>query len=214
MHLVRQFCGHRLASLFFSCKVEENHVNLELFCAKIGDLTGLKVARDTLLATEMQLMEGIQFYFYVFHPIRSLDALFHDVQQVTKFSFPDPNSVLEEAKKVLKLVAQSDALFLYPPGTIALAALFEACKELTPEPMSQYLQHVKHSLEKMQQVVQRIKHDTSFSVESARPILQKLKTVRTALRQSQNKEYVWVVVLIFQFDCFLFPVTCCKFLCV
>lgn len=112
-----------MTCIYLACKVEENHIQLKYFLDKVSEFASIKISNSVILKTELQLLQGLRFHLVVYHPFRSLDAFAHDFQNM--FKEVDGKKFHSDAKKMLIMLnSNSDATFLYPPGTIALSAMY------------------------------------------------------------------------------------------
>lgn len=110
------------AALFLATKTENEYKNLDEFCKEAG------ANRDTVVATEYVLSDGLNYHFSVSHPYLPLHGVFLDFQ--TRYA--DMAVVQQIYDRAILLASQAvttDAPFLYQPSQIALAVFMSACTE-------------------------------------------------------------------------------------
>jgi cyclin H len=108
--------------LFLAAKTEENHIQLEHYLHRVKEYTQQTVDKKRIQKLELVLLQGLQFQLIVYHPYRSLYAFVHDFFDADRQH--ETHKLYENAKKFLKDSYKTDISFFYPPGTIALAALY------------------------------------------------------------------------------------------
>ncbi|GBF89062.1 cyclin-H1 [Raphidocelis subcapitata] len=109
--------------------VEEAYVGAEDFCKKLG------LEPQSVLRTEVPLLQGLGFDLVVHSPYRALAGLLQELEELRAQRAPALDAALLDApadavaklsrgaNKAVAAILQSDAPLLYPPGVLALAAL-------------------------------------------------------------------------------------------
>jgi cyclin H len=113
-----------VTSIYLACKVEESHL-------KAKDLADrFQMSVDTIVETELLLLDGLGFHLTVYHPHRSLLGFILDMTEKNKKNY---DQLRDAAKTLLNYSLLTDACFLFPPSQIALAAMLSAARTLTLE---------------------------------------------------------------------------------
>lgn len=94
--------------------------------ASVTEMTSQVIAKQVIVDAEVVLIDGIKFQLFVYHPFRSLDALMHEIQPQLPATATTLQDLYDQAKLVAKLLLKTDAMFLYPPGTLALGIMYSA----------------------------------------------------------------------------------------
>uniref|UniRef100_A0A060T8V4 ARAD1C32648p n=1 Tax=Blastobotrys adeninivorans TaxID=409370 RepID=A0A060T8V4_BLAAD len=113
--------------VFLATKSENHFISIERFCA------GLKRTEPaTILGLEFLLLQSLSFTLAVQSGLRPLHGFFLDMQSaLPDLSSSAIGSLHDRARKILIKGFITDALFLYTPPQVALAALHTADKDLT-----------------------------------------------------------------------------------
>ncbi|EGF80229.1 hypothetical protein BATDEDRAFT_88645 [Batrachochytrium dendrobatidis JAM81] len=119
-----------MTCLFLSTKVENSLMPLDEFLSKVPKSPDASV----MIHLEFVLSKGIQFEYSVHHPYWPLHGFFLDIQTFIQSSQPrgkHPDlikrlyAVYNQATDLITSSLISDALFMYMPSQIALAAIQE-----------------------------------------------------------------------------------------
>ncbi|CAG9766496.1 unnamed protein product [Ceutorhynchus assimilis] len=112
--------------IYLACKVEEFNVSILQFVANIkGDR---EKAADIILNNELLLMEQLNFQLAIHNPFRPVEGLLIDIK--TRGSLHDPERLRVGTEQFLERVLLTDALLLYAPSQVALAAVLHAASKL------------------------------------------------------------------------------------
>ena len=114
--------------LYMACKVEEYNVSVDKFIMIYPETDRLQTA-DDILSNEMGLMSLLNYQLIVHSPKRALEGFFIDIKTRFKQN-EDMDKYREISNEFLNAVLFSDAVFLYTPSQLALAALFAASKDV------------------------------------------------------------------------------------
>lgn len=121
--------------VFLAAKLENYFILIDSFCAHIP-----KTKAEDILGLEFIILQTLQFTLLVHHPFRPLWGFFLDFQLVLLHPLPVMYDVsvdtlgrlYDQAKTWLNEHAVlSDAVFLFTPPQIALAAFYECDKRIT-----------------------------------------------------------------------------------
>ncbi|ENN72736.1 hypothetical protein HUJ04_013351 [Dendroctonus ponderosae] len=112
--------------IYLACKVEEFNVSIQQFVANIkGDR---EKASDVILNNELLLMEQLNFHLAIHNPFRPVEGLLIDIK--TRGSLHDPERLRQGTEQFLDRVFLTDAILLYSPSQVALAAVLHAASKL------------------------------------------------------------------------------------
>ncbi|KAL1501000.1 hypothetical protein ABEB36_006407 [Hypothenemus hampei] len=112
--------------IYLACKVEEFNVSIQQFVANIkGDR---EKAADIILNNELLLMEQLNFHLAIHNPFRPVEGLLIDIK--TRGSLHDPERLRQGTEQFLERVFLTDAILLYAPSQVALAAILHAASKL------------------------------------------------------------------------------------
>lgn len=106
--------------LFLAAKVENNFIGINTFSKAIP-----KTTPESILQYEYPILESMKFTLLCRHPYQPLYGFYLDIQAV--FPKIDPKRLgvaYDSARSLLNESSFSDAVFLYTPPQIALAALW------------------------------------------------------------------------------------------
>ncbi|XP_050316250.1 cyclin-H [Anthonomus grandis grandis] len=112
--------------IYLACKVDEFNVSIQQFVANIkGDRDK---ATDVILNNELLLMEQLNFHLSIHNPFRPAEGLLIDIK--TRGSLHDPERLRPGIDQFLDRVFLTDAILLYSPSQVALAAILHAASKL------------------------------------------------------------------------------------
>lgn len=112
--------------VFLACKVEEFNVSMMQFLANIkGDRDK---ASDIILNNELLLMQQLNFHLSIHNPFRPVEGLFIDIK--TRCTLNDPERLRPGTEHFLERSLLTDAVLLYSPSQVALAAILHAASKL------------------------------------------------------------------------------------
>ncbi|KAJ8971046.1 hypothetical protein NQ314_000912 [Rhamnusium bicolor] len=112
--------------IYLACKVEEFNVSIQQFVANIkGDRDK---ATDIILNNELLLMEQMNFNLSIHNPFRPVEGLLIDIK--TRGSLHDPERLRPGTEHFLERASLTDAILLYSPSQVALAAVLHAASKL------------------------------------------------------------------------------------
>ncbi|KAK7269339.1 hypothetical protein RIF29_22064 [Crotalaria pallida] len=112
-----------LTCIYAACKIEENHVSAE----ELGK--GIQQDHQMILNNEMIIYQTLEFDLIVYAPYRSVEGFINDMEE-----FCNADDDLLQMLKTLQETARlevdkmmlTDAPLLFPPGQLALAALYNS----------------------------------------------------------------------------------------
>ncbi|CAG0897293.1 unnamed protein product [Darwinula stevensoni] len=112
--------------VFLACKVDEFNVSMSQFVANIhGDK---EKAVDVILNNELLLMQQLQYHLTIHLPFRPVEGFLIDLK-VLNTRYPmleNPESLRAGVEDFLGKVFFTDAILIYAPSQIALAAILNA----------------------------------------------------------------------------------------
>ena len=141
-----------VASVYVACKVEESYVSAEQLCKVVKDIDYNKV-----LNAELAVLQGVDFQlisFGAFRPLRGFRAdAIHSVSSSNNneggggdSSSNSKELVVEKIRECynksqedLKKQLLTDAMFLFPPGQLALSAFLKAAREMGCNELEEYI---------------------------------------------------------------------------
>ncbi|XP_049851913.1 uncharacterized protein LOC126328056 [Schistocerca gregaria] len=176
--------------LFIASKVEENR---EITAMKLH-LTVKNFEIKNMIEIELPIMAGINFDLQVFLPFRPLYGFVLDLQDVVPQ--PDPSyysSLYSKAHSILLHSMRTDAMFLYSPSQLALAALISASRSLEDGKFAPYvdqylksagLEYAASKLEQMDMIKVMLAELPPIDSVKRRNAVRKLKLLRSRLSAS------------------------------
>eukprot|EP00698_Gefionella_okellyi_P012406 TRINITY_DN3336_c0_g1_i1.p1 TRINITY_DN3336_c0_g1~~TRINITY_DN3336_c0_g1_i1.p1 ORF type:complete len:280 (+),score=67.04 TRINITY_DN3336_c0_g1_i1:1-840(+) len=114
-----------LAAIFVATKVEESRVELRDLIGTVADITDVEAFKQTqndALAVEIPLLNGIRFHLTIYNAFMPLAGFVKKLQQ--SIADVDWTSVSQTANTILQQAVLTDVMLLFPPGIVALAALW------------------------------------------------------------------------------------------
>ena len=113
--------------MYLSCKVEEFNVSMDQFVANLkGDR---EKAAAIILNNELLLMQQLDYQLTIHNPFRPLEGLMIDMK--TRFkALLDPEKLRPGIDEFLEQVFYTEAILIYAPSQIALAAIIHAASTL------------------------------------------------------------------------------------
>ncbi|XP_045131721.1 cyclin-H-like [Portunus trituberculatus] len=162
--------------VYLACKIEEFYVTINDFVHNVrGDK---KKAIEIILNNELQLTQELQFNLIIHQPFRPVEGLLIDIK--TRFpQLHDPERLRPYIEDFLERVNLTDAILLYSPGQIALAAVTTAVSRLG-ENLDHYVTDILFPEEQ--------KHHLSVLIEAVRKIKKMVKNTEPPLSDSVKKE--------------------------
>lgn len=146
---------------YLSCKVEEFNVSLAQFVANIkGDR---EKATDIILNSELLLMEQLNFHLSVHNPFRPVEGLLIDIK--TRCNLQQPERLRAGTEQFLERTLLTDAVLLYAPAQVALAAILHAASKIH-ENLDAYVT------------------DTLFAGSSLPPLIDAVRSIRSMVKAS------------------------------
>ena len=111
-----------VTAVYLACKVEEFNVSIAQFVANIkGDR---EKAEKIILNNELLLMDALKFHLTIHNPFRPVEGLIIDVK--TKAVGSDVDSWRPQIEKFIDSVFLTNAILIYSPSQIALAAVIHS----------------------------------------------------------------------------------------
>ncbi len=109
-----------VTAAFLACKVEEFNVSMDQF---LHNIKGSKEkATEIVLNNELLLMKELDFHLTIHNPYRPLEGLLMDVKARCQ-SLKNPEGLRPDIDRFLDESLYTDALLIYAPSQIALAAV-------------------------------------------------------------------------------------------
>ena len=115
--------GILVTCVYLSCKVEEFNVSIGQFVANVkGDK---EKATDIILNNELTVMHGVNYHLTVHNPFRPVEGLLIDIKTRCP-NLQNPDRLRPIIDEFLEAVFFTDAVLLFAPAQIALAAILYA----------------------------------------------------------------------------------------
>ncbi|XP_043203982.1 cyclin-H-like isoform X1 [Amphibalanus amphitrite] len=115
--------GILVTCVYLSCKVEEFNVSIGQFVANVkGDK---EKATDIILNNELTVMHGVHYHLTVHTPFRPVEGLLIDIKTRCP-SLQNPDRLRPIIDEFLEAVFFTDAVLLFAPSQVALAAILYA----------------------------------------------------------------------------------------
>ncbi|OQV18620.1 putative Cyclin-H [Hypsibius exemplaris] len=128
-----------ITCMWIALKVDEHHVTMDQFVAHLrGDR---QKAVDIIIRNEPYVMKKLHFQLLVHLPYRACEGFLIDIKTRYADRMAKVDRLRPAMDKFLETSMMSDALLLFPPSQIALAALTYAAGELQ-EDLSDYVERV------------------------------------------------------------------------
>ncbi|CAA7402209.1 unnamed protein product [Spirodela intermedia] len=112
-----------LTCIYASCKIEESHVSAE----ELGK--GIEQDHHVILNNEMIVFQGLGFDLIVYAPYRSIEGFVVDMEDFCRAGNDQQQTfkdLRDTAISETDLTMLTDAPLLFPPGLLALAALYKS----------------------------------------------------------------------------------------
>ncbi|CAH9105402.1 unnamed protein product [Cuscuta epithymum] len=112
-----------LTCIYTACKAEENHVSAE----ELGK--GIEQDHHVILNNEMLVLQSLDFNLIVFAPYRAVEGFLNDIEEFCGGNVETHDTLknlFQSAKVEADKIMLTDAILLFPPGQLALAALRRA----------------------------------------------------------------------------------------
>lgn len=116
-----------LTTIFLACKSDNYFIGIDSFCEKT------RGSKEQILKYEFPLLESLKFSLLSHHPYRPLHGFFLDIQVVLhgKVDLSYMGHIYDRCKKRITEALLTDAVYLYSPPQITLAALMLEDEALT-----------------------------------------------------------------------------------
>lgn len=126
-----------LASIWLACKTEEFNISMDQFVWNVHNLLpderiahGEDFSRkygDAILAIELILIKELNFHLTVHNPFRAFEGLLIDMKtRYESATLKKPEILRDPTIEILYSALFTDAILLYTPSQLALAALLSA----------------------------------------------------------------------------------------
>lgn len=182
--------------VYLACKIEEFYVTINDFVHNVrGDK---KKAAEIILNNELQLTQELQFHLIIHQPFRPVEGLLIDIK--TRFpQLRDPERLRPHVEEFLERVNLTDAIILYTPGQIALAAVTTAVSRLG-ENLDQYVtdilfpndqrQHLKVLIDAVRKIKKMVKNAEPPASDTVRREIEgKLEKCRNQQNNPNSSQY-------------------------
>ncbi|KAF2894932.1 hypothetical protein ILUMI_11240 [Ignelater luminosus] len=173
--------------VFLACKVEEFNVSMTQFLTNIkGDR---EKASDIILNNELLLMQQLSFHLAIHNPFRPVEGLLIDIK--TRCTLNDPERLRPGTEHFLERALLTDAILLYAPSQVALAAVLHAASKLQ-ENLDSYVTDTLFGVEgrgKLEELIEAVRSIRSM-VKMADSVIDKnqLKLLEKKLEKCRNPE--------------------------
>ncbi|CAG0900055.1 unnamed protein product [Cyprideis torosa] len=185
--------------VFLACKVEEFNVTTEQFVDNIrGDKEkAYRIIRDN----ELLLIRSLNFDLNIHNPFRPMEGFFIDIKTRTDWSSEEVDALRQQADEFVDKSFRTDAIFLYAPSQIALAAVLHSCSRnggtldsyvmdvlLGTEEAAKHLNTLVEAVRKIKTMVRSVEAQ-SLSKEDIKAIEKKLDICRNKFNDPNSSEY-------------------------
>jgi len=113
-----------VTAVYLACKVEEFNVSMSQFVANV--LGDQERATKIILNNELLLMQELQFHLTIHNPFRAVEGLIIDIKTRYQPAGEDIEDWRHHIDKFLDSVFLTNAIMIYSPSQLALAAIIHA----------------------------------------------------------------------------------------
>ncbi|XP_065830804.1 cyclin-H-like [Oscarella lobularis] len=185
-------------SLYMACKVEEESIPMDSFVNIFPAEERERIA-ECILRNELLLLQGLRFHLAVHNSFRPLEGLLIDIKTRSGLAAASVDGLREKSHYFLTLALYSDALFLFAPSQIALAAIQHAAKHVNVD-LSGYfsalgnaeqINDLESAIKAIESIVLSASHqnDGSLAKEKIDAFEQKLKRCRDPKFDPESEEF-------------------------
>lgn len=170
--------------VFLAAKSENFFIPINQFSEA---LSGIETSE--ILNLEFVLFKSLGFTLTVHNALRPLHGFFLDMQACGDFDSALLGQMHDAAKKVVVDGFSNDAIFLFTPSQIALAALMDANEFVVTQYMAQSMDGPNKSLDELLGIVERCRaqlktgSQVSFTVDELKKVAKKLKKYKRIMEQ-------------------------------
>ncbi|XP_014236347.1 cyclin-H [Trichogramma pretiosum] len=165
--------------IYLACKVEEFNVSIVQFVANVnGDK---EKCCNIIINNELLLMQQLDYHLTIHNPFRPVEGFLIDIR--TRFpSLENPDDLRPLIDEFLEKVFSTDAVLIYAPSQIALAAILHAASS-TKANLDSYVTDLLLSREQLKNIVAAVKEirmmvkgiPATISVETMKLLEKKLE---------------------------------------
>ncbi|KAL7305361.1 hypothetical protein TKK_0002487 [Trichogramma kaykai] len=165
--------------IYLACKVEEFNVSILQFVANVnGDK---EKCCNIIINNELLLMQQLDYHLTIHNPFRPVEGFLIDIR--TRFpSLENPDDLRPLIDEFLEKVFSTDAVLIYAPSQIALAAILHAASS-TKANLDSYVTDLLLSREQLKNIVAAVKEirmmvkgiPATISVETMKLLEKKLE---------------------------------------
>ncbi|KAK6637708.1 hypothetical protein RUM44_008130 [Polyplax serrata] len=173
--------------VYLSCKVEEFNISIVQFVSNIkGDR---EKAAEIILNNELLLMQQLNYYLTVHNPYRPIEGLIIDIK--TRYpQMRDPERLRGGIDEFIDKVYQTEAVLLYSPSQIALAAILHAASNVQ-ENLDLYVTEIlfgsdKQYLARIIEVVRNVRLKVKMIELPSREVTKPLEDKLSRCRNQEN----------------------------
>ncbi|XP_022920146.1 cyclin-H [Onthophagus taurus] len=173
--------------IYLASKVEEFNVSIMQFVANIkGDR---EKATDIILNNELLLMEQLNFHLAIHNPFRPVEGLLIDIK--TRCALNDPERLRPGIEHFLDRAFLTDAVLIYAPSQVALAAVLHAASKLQ-ENLDSYVTDTLFGIEgrgKLEELIEAVRSIRSMvKMADSIPDKNQQKMLDKKLEKCRNPE--------------------------
>lgn len=180
--------GILVTCVYLACKVEEFNVSIGQF---VGNVKGDKEkATDIILNNELTVMHAVNYHLTVHNPFRPVEGLLIDIKTRCT-TLPDADRLRPGIDEFLDAILFTDAVLLFAPAQIALAAVLHAVSRLQTNldayVTSQLLaKAVKPQLQALVEAVRKIRLMAKTLEPPQRDVVKQLEKKLERCRNQEN----------------------------
>ncbi|XP_017784009.1 PREDICTED: cyclin-H [Nicrophorus vespilloides] len=174
--------------VYLACKVEEFNVSIGQFVSNIkGDR---EKASDIILNNELLLMEQLNYHLAIHNPFRPVEGLIIDIKTRCQ-SLNDPERLRPGIDQLLDKVFLTDAILLYSPSQMALAAILHAASKLQ-ENLDSYVTDTLFGVDgrgKLEELIEAVRGIRSMvKMADVNPDKNQMKLIEKKLEKCRNPD--------------------------
>ncbi|XP_064645109.1 cyclin-H-like [Lineus longissimus] len=184
-----------LTCVYLACKVEEFNVSINQFVANLkGDRERFA---DLIVSCELMLMHHLHYHLTMHSPYRPFEGLMIDMKTRCK-SITDVEKIRKGADDFMDRSLNTDAMLLFSPSQIALAAILHSASRLQQN-LDKYVTEtllgpvdndkIKKTIEQIKRVRYMIRNQEPLNREFVRNIEKKLEKCRNQENNPSSEVY-------------------------
>lgn len=173
--------------VFLAAKAENFFIPITHFAEALSD-----IEPQQILDLEFCLFESLGFNLTVHNALRPLHGFFLDMQVSSDFDTALLGQIHDQAKAFIVDAFANDAIFLYTPSQIALAALMECNEFVVTQYMAQSMDGPNKGLDELLSIVESCRESIRqgsqvvFSKDELKQIAKRLKLLHASVPSQEH----------------------------